>query len=62
MNKKGQFDMEEINPFGILFGIVGAGLAFWISGKMNPGFFWRLITVVVTGVVCYLIPTISANN
>lgn len=58
MNKRGQ----EINPIGILMGIVGGAFAFWMAGSMGSGTIMRGFTGIATAVVCYFMASYIINK
>ena len=58
MNKLAQ----ELNPIGIVMGVVGALLGYIMAGRMEVGILMKLITAVVTGIICYIVSTAIANQ
>jgi len=58
-SKKAQMEFE---PVGILMGIIGAVLAWIMSSRMEAGFAMKLISTLITGVVCYFIAAFIANK
>ena len=48
-------DLDDINPIGILLGMVGLIIAVIISKKMGSPVPMRIITGIVVGVVCYFV-------
>ena len=45
----------ELNPIAFILAILGAGLGWWVAGRMDPGFFWKVITTLTVGFVSYFI-------
>lgn len=50
MNKKAQ-----LSAMGVIYAFVGALIALVISSRMEAGFILKIISVVATAGVCYLI-------
>jgi hypothetical protein len=48
-------DLDDINIPGVLFGLLGAGIAIIIAQKMGSPVPFRLIIAGVVGVVCYFV-------
>ena len=51
MNNKAQ----EVNPVGILMAVIGTVATWIMAGRMGAGFFYKLITTIITGVACYFL-------
>ena len=51
MNKKAQ----EFSMWGTVYAVVGVVLSFIMARSMEANWFWLLLTVIVTAVVCYMI-------
>ena len=58
-SKKAQMDL---NPVAVLMAVLGAAFAFYLAGRMDAGFFLKLITALATGVVCYFIVIMLGNQ
>jgi uncharacterized membrane protein YeaQ/YmgE (transglycosylase-associated protein family) len=58
MNRKAQ----EFNPMSILLGIVGAILAWVMASSMHSGLLMKIITALITGVVCYFLSAMIADQ
>ena len=56
MKKKAQ-----IEPIPLILGIIGAIIGFFIAGKTQTGFIWKVLTTLVSGVVCYMIGLKMSN-
>ncbi len=50
MNKKAQSD-----SIALIFALIGGILAWWMAGRMDAGFIYKLVTAVLTTIVCYFI-------
>lgn len=59
MSKKAQMEMS---PIALLLGLVGAVIAWVMAGRMGAGIFLKLISTVLTGVVCFFIGNVQANR
>lgn len=55
MNKKGFIDLDDVNPIAILLAVAGALIAFYISGKADTTFLWRILAAVGTFIMSFLI-------
>lgn len=51
-NKKAQFD--EINPIGIIGGLLGGVLAIVTMSQVDVGIIFKIGSFVATAVVCYI--------
>jgi len=58
MNNKGQ----EVNPVGVVMGLVGGAFAFWMAGTMGSGIVTRVITGLLTVVACYFLASAIMNK
>ena len=50
MNKKGQ-----VSAWGFIYAIVCLIVALIITKGMNPGWFWSLVTIVITTAAGYIV-------
>ena len=52
-------DLSDINPVGVIGGIIGGLFAFMLAGQMMPsgsfGLMTRILTFAMTSVVCYFV-------
>lgn len=51
MNNNGQ--MDELNIFGIITGVIGGFIGVLITGRMAGGLFLKIASFIITGIVCY---------
>jgi uncharacterized membrane protein YeaQ/YmgE (transglycosylase-associated protein family) len=49
-NKKAQ-----VEPVPLVMGIIGSVLALMMASKMGSGIIMKMLTTVITGVVCYFV-------
>ena len=59
MNKKAQLD--EINPVGIIGGLLGGFLAV-VTSKVEINIIFKILTFVFTTLVCYFMVNRMSNN
>ena len=52
MNNKAQF---ELSPIAILFAVIAAIFGWWMAGRMDAPFIWKLITTIATAAAAYFI-------
>ena len=55
-------ELDELNPLAVVFGLVGGGLAWYMSGSMEAGVLMKAITSGITAVACFVIVSKIANN
>ena len=55
MNKKGQFELEDISMAGIVFGLVGVGVGILVAKQMGSPVIIRILAGLVSGVACYFV-------
>ena len=46
---------QEFSMWGTVYAVVGVVLSFIMARSMEANWFWLLLTVIVTAVVCYMI-------
>ena len=56
-NKKGQAEI-----WAFLMAIIGAVGAWMMAGRMDAGMMYRIITTLLTGVVCYFLVIWIGNS
>jgi len=52
MNKKAQF--EEINPIGLIGGILGGIVAIIVMSQVEVGLIYKVGSFIGTAIVCYI--------
>lgn len=55
MNKKAQFDFDDMNIVGIIFGLVGAGIGILVAKQMGSGVLIRIMSGIICAIVCYFV-------
>jgi len=60
MDKKGFIELDEISPFAIGFGIIGALAGFYSAREAT--LFWKVLTVVATGIIGFVIVQKMSQN
>lgn len=48
-------DFEDISMAGIIFGLVGFGVAVIVAKQMDATVMMRIISGLVTGIACYFV-------
>lgn len=48
-------DFDDINIFGIIFALIGAGIGIIVSKSMGGGVGLRLISALICAVACYFV-------
>lgn len=53
---------QEFNPVSVLLAVVGAVMAWVMATRMDVGALMKIIIIVLTGVVCYFVSAILAED
>jgi uncharacterized membrane protein YsdA (DUF1294 family) len=55
MNKKGEFDISELNPIALVGGALGAIVSMIVIGKVPTSPVIKIATFAITFIVCTLV-------
>ena len=56
------FEEIEFNPMAAGLGILGGALSIYVMKNMETGIILKLLTFVLTSIVCYFIASFIANK
>lgn len=54
-NKKAQLEIDEINPIGVIGGLLGGILSIIVMSKVEVGIIFKIGAFIGTAIACYFI-------
>ena len=52
----------QVEPIPLIMGVLGAGIGFVISSRMDSGIAMRVASTLITGVACYFLSYFISNS